>query len=105
MTGQERGENILFPSMVKNSKRADYHIVKPRTGRGTTYIDDCSGDDGVGPGPDDGAGPADPGLSIPTLPDSSGGGDGGDSSCHYDKRSLGRRATCVPPDAAVVSEP
>ncbi|KAL1612344.1 hypothetical protein SLS60_000570 [Paraconiothyrium brasiliense] len=103
MTGQDRGDNVLFPSMVKDSKRADYYIVHPRTGRGTTYLNDCSGDGGVGPGPDEGAGPTDPGFSIPTLPDPNGGSYTGNSSCVYDKRSLGRRATCIPPDAAVIA--
>ncbi|KAJ4295166.1 Glucan endo-1,3-alpha-glucosidase agn1 [Kalmusia sp. IMI 367209] len=61
ISGKERGQNIHFPKLRKGSSRADYHIVKPRNGRGITYHNSC-GDQGVGPGPDDGAGAVDPNL-------------------------------------------
>lgn len=98
IAGKERGQNIQFPRMRHSSKRADYQIVMPQTGRGTVYQNNC-GDGGVGPGPDDGAGATDPGL--PTVPDSGSGGDdggdGGDDLCPRDS------VACTEPKAADIA--
>jgi len=51
MPGVERGANMHFPRLSR-SKRADYHVVYPRTGVADTWFNEgaCRGgerDDGV----------------------------------------------------------